>query len=70
MYMPLGKNWELEINLNVWHPLDHISFRKSIDVHFRDPDEEEYEPSFYCHFAFICFSIEIFLGREKNEDYE
>lgn len=70
MYIALGKNWELEINWTVWHSLDHIAFRKSIEVHFRDPDEEEYEPSLYFNFTFICFSIEIFLGRENNEDYE
>lgn len=67
MYVALGKHWELELNWTMWHPFDHIAFRRSIDLHFRDPDEEVFEPSFYFNFTFICFSIELFLGRESND---
>lgn len=70
MYFVLGKDWELEINFSYWHPFDHIAFRRSIDLHFRDPEDEEFEPSFYFNFTFVCFTVEIFLGRENTDDYE
>jgi hypothetical protein len=70
MYISLGKHWELEINFSYWNPLDHIAFRKSIDLHFRDEDSEEFEPSFYVNFTFIFFTVELFLGRENTDDYE
>lgn len=70
MYIALGKHWELEVNWTYWCPFDHIAFRRSIDINFRDPDDMEFEPSLCFNFTFICFSVEIFLGRENLDDYE
>lgn len=70
MYFALGKNWELEINWTYWHPFQHVAFRKSLDIHFYDEDSNEFEPSIYFNFTFICFSVEFFLGRENYDNYE
>lgn len=68
MYRALWGNWELEINWSYWCPFDHIAFRRSIELHFKDPEDDEYEPSFYVNFTFVCFSLEIFIGRENWDE--
>ena len=63
MNIPIGKDWEFELNLSAWHPLSHISLKKSIDIHIYDEEFQEFEPCIYINISFICVSLELYLGK-------